>query len=200
MFWASKTWCPARASAQSLWPWESPNFTTWVSPKQGDGCPLELMWKTTFTWDFSAILFLAKPAVSSKQIVPSNGICRPWSHSTSSQWWKCGSLRSKLSSTMQHSYFGWRSVIHPNFCRPLSHSTSSKWWKCGSLRSKLSWTMQHSTFGWRSVRNPNFCRFFSHSPSSQWWKCGSFRTKRWWTVRHSTFEWRSVIHTNFCRR
>ena len=82
-----------------------------------------------------------------------HGFCRLSSHSTSLQWWACGSLRKKHRWTVQHSTFGCSSVIHPKFCRPCSHSTSSQWRECGSLRRQPERTMQHSTFRCRSV-NP----------------------------------------------
>ena len=111
-----------------------------------------------------------------------------FSHSTSSQWWECGSFRKKQWGTMQHSTFRWRSVIHPNFCKLFSHSTSSQWWECGSLRIQRWGTTQHSTFRWRSVIHPNFCRWTTHSTSSQWWECGSLRIQPLRTMQHSISE------------
>ena len=102
----------------------------WISQK-GDGPPKKSPWfarKATLTMGFGAIpmaIFRPNLCFSRGKIVPSNGFCRLSSHSTSLQWWACGSLRKKHRWTVQHSTFGWRSFIHPNFCRRCSHSTSS---------------------------------------------------------------------------
>ena len=144
LFWDSEIWCIAACLHSKPLAREIFKFC-WVSPRwalniMAMKC-FEHLWTVRNNFGLGLLgypICLAKLSFSSRQITSGNGFCRFFSHSTSSQWWECGSFRKKQWGTMQHSTFRWRSVIHPNFCKLFSHSTSSQWWECGSLRSKLS--------------------------------------------------------------
>ena len=144
LFWDSKTWCSAACFAplKAFGPRDFQILLYMISPQRASIYGYhEMLWtKAENNLNLGLLSYpicLAKLSFSSRQIAPGNGFCRRSSHSTSSQWWECGSLWSQRPwTTMQHSTFRWRSVIHPNFCRWWSHSTSSQWWECGSLRSQ----------------------------------------------------------------